>query len=281
MWVTTIKWAVYTIYMATPATSRSTTENNLMLKVFHYASALLGTALISAASYAPVVVDSRFSVQPLPFVQYNLTPTEAPIENNLLNAKTLFSEWQLGAAGLSEKAFECAMKGYQTLVKKGRIAKQNILSIVDFSKPSSQKRLFVLDMVAGKILFNTLLSHGKNSGNEYATRFSNQPESHQSSLGFYLTLGTYTGSNGYSLKLQGCDRGFNDKALARAIVLHGAEYASPTFLQQNGYLGRSHGCPAVPEAYSRPIIEQIKNGSCLFLYYPNKQYLKHSTILNS
>jgi L,D-transpeptidase catalytic domain len=192
-----------------------------------------------------------------------------------------YTAWNLNAAGISQQAFTEAMKGYIYLQEKKLLNNTNVLTIVDYSKPSSQKRLFVLDMNAGKILFNTLVAHGRNSGLEYATDFSNAESSHKTSLGFFITMNTYNGGNGYSLKLQGCERGINDKALERAIVVHGADYADENFLHSNGYLGRSYGCPAVPEKVSKKIIDAIKNGSCMFLYHPTKKYSTASKILNS
>jgi hypothetical protein len=147
--------------------------------------------------------------------------------------------------------------------------------------PSSQKRLFVLNMISGKVLFNTLVAHGKGSGLAYANDFSNKEASYKTSLGFFVTQNTYSGENGYSLKLKGCEKGINDNAIERAIVLHGAPYACESFLHNNGYLGRSHGCPAVPEKLSKQIIDAIKNGSCMFLYHPTKKYTSISKILNS
>ncbi|MEO6229618.1 MAG: murein L,D-transpeptidase catalytic domain-containing protein [Ferruginibacter sp.] len=197
------------------------------------------------------------------------------------NADYLYKSWDLARVGLSEAAFEYALKGYDYLSKTSLLAKKNILSIVDFSKVSSKKRLFVLDITTGKILFNTLVAHGHNSGNEYASQFSNLPESHQSSLGFYVTLGTYFGGNGYSLRLKGCEKGINDKAFERAIVIHGAKYVSDSFIDSRGFLGRSYGCPSVPTEVSKDIIDVIKNGSCLFVYHPTKNYIQNSTIINS
>lgn len=192
-----------------------------------------------------------------------------------------YAAWNLSAVGICEVAFKEAIKGYNYLMGKKLLNNTGVLTIIDYSKPSSQKRLFVLDMIDGKILFNTLVAHGKNSGLEYANNFSNADRSHKSSLGFFVTLKTYIGDNGYSLKLKGCEKGINDKALARAIVVHGAEYAEESFLQNNGYLGRSYGCPAIPGKISKQIIDTIKDGSCMFLYHPTKKYSKASKILNS
>lgn len=196
-------------------------------------------------------------------------------------AADYYATWNLSAAGISLEVFSEAIKGYNYLQGKKLLHNTNVLTIVDYSKPSSQKRLYVLDMNEGKILFNTLVAHGRNSGLEYATNFSNSESSHKTSLGFFITMNTYTGGNGYSLKLQGCEKGINDKALERAIVVHGAEYADENFLHSNGFLGRSYGCPAVPEKVSKKIIDTIKNGSCMFLYHPTKKYTAVSKILNS
>ncbi len=192
-----------------------------------------------------------------------------------------YTEWDLNSAGLSETVFNSAMKGYNYLLQKKLLHNTHVLTVVDYSKPSSLKRLFVLDVNTGKVLFKTFAAHGKNSGLAYATDFSNQQESNKTSLGFFITRNTYTGGNGYSLKLQGCEKGINDKAAERAIVMHGAPYANEIFLESNGYLGRSFGCPAVPEKMNKQIIDVIKNGSCLFLYHPTKKYINASKILGS
>ena len=192
-----------------------------------------------------------------------------------------YNAWHLASSGLSKEAFDQAIKGYDFLLQKKSIGNPAVLTIIDYSKPSTQKRLFVLDMQEGKILFKTLVAHGHNSGLNYATDFSNEEESHKSSLGFYVTGSTYTGANGYSLKLNGCEKGINDNAGIRAIVLHGADYVSDAFIRSTGYLGRSYGCPAVPLALHKKIIDKIKNGSCIFLYYPTKKYSARSKILDS
>jgi len=202
-------------------------------------------------------------------------------DNTAINSSALYSAWDLGSAGLSKEAFEKAYKGFTVLQAKNLVKNCNLLTIVDYSMSSIQKRLFVLEMTTGKILFNSLVAHGRNSGVDHATNFSNSGASYKSSLGFFITLDTYKGSNGYSLKLKGCENGINNNALNRAIVMHGADYVSENFIRRNGYLGRSHGCPAVPVDLSKKIIDVIKNGSCMFLYYPSKNYINRSKILNS
>ncbi|MBS1732956.1 MAG: murein L,D-transpeptidase catalytic domain family protein [Bacteroidetes bacterium] len=208
----------------------------------------------------------------------SLSGTVAAISNK---TASVFEMLELGSAGLSEEAFNAAMKGYEYLREKGKLQKQDIISIIDFTRSSAKKRLFVIDLKNCKTLFCTYVSHGQGSGEEYATKFSNIPESYQSSLGFYITEGTYSGKNGYSLHLDGQEKGINDNAEERAIVIHGAPYVSETYIRDHGYIGRSWGCPAVPEKLNKPIIEKIKNGSCVFIYGNNRKYLSRSKILNS
>lgn len=198
-----------------------------------------------------------------------------------ISKENKYNIWMLDESGITEDAFTYALKGYKYLLSINRLANERIITIIDFSKPSTQKRLYVIDMRSGNILFNTLVAHGRNSGQEYAEDFSNKEASLESSPGFYVTCNTYTGKNGYSLRLSGCEKGFNDNALNRGIVLHGADYVSETFIRQNGYLGRSHGCPAVPTYLNKKIIDNIKNGSCLFVYFPSKKYLQQSAMLKS
>jgi hypothetical protein len=239
------------------------------MRLIRNAMALLPALLLMAHTSSPLF-GNTITVKQV-FID---VPAVKPFANN-------YAVWNLSAAGISEEAFNEALKGYNYLLQKKLLNNTGVLTIVDYSKPSSQKRLYVLDMNEGKILFNTLVAHGRNSGLEYATNFSNSGESHKSSLGFFVTMNTYFGNNGYSLKLQGCEKGINDKALQRAIVLHGAAYVDESFVRSNGFLGRSYGCPAVPEKISKPIIKTIKNGSCMFLYHPTKKYSAVSKILNS
>ena len=191
-----------------------------------------------------------------------------------------YRAWNIATAGISTEVFTYAIKGFNCLSQTNKINNTDIITIIDFSKPSTQKRLYILNLTSGEILFNTLVAHGRNTGLLYPSSFSNKSSSYESSLGFYVTLNTYTGNNGYSLKLQGCEKGFNDNALQRNIVLHGAAYVNESFIQQNGFLGRSYGCPAVPFEIHHQIIDLIKNGSCLFIYHPNKKYVQSSAFIN-
>jgi L,D-transpeptidase catalytic domain len=200
-----------------------------------------------------------------------------PVEANALS--DIYDSLRLNIMGLSNQAFQYAMQGFGYLSKAGKFSNDKIISIVDFSLPSSKKRLFVIDLEKMKVVFNTYVAHGMNSGKEYAHQFSNRPQSNQSSLGFYETTETYIGKNGYSLHLEGLEKGINDKADSRAIVMHGAGYVDESLIRSQGYIGRSQGCPAVPERLHKPIINTIKNGTCLFIYSPDKNYLIHSRIL--
>ncbi len=231
----------------------------------------------------------------LPFVSANIKPvndfsgsgnfsnksqgsakTENPVTSNISG---LYSNLKLNSLGLSQEAFDYAIKGYNHLRSTGKLKNDKIISIVDFSLPSGKKRLFILDLVNYKVLFNTFVAHGRNSGKDFASKFSNKNESYQSSLGFYVTQNTYDGKHGFSLRLEGEEHGINDNAVTRAIVMHSAWYVNENIVRSQGYIGRSQGCPAIPEELHKPIIEKIKNGSCLFLYSPDKYYISQSPIL--
>ena len=195
-------------------------------------------------------------------------------------ANNLYAQIELKELGLSKKAFEYALKGYNYLLDHHWLNKSNILTIVDMSQSSRNKRLYIVDMDTKTVLVNTYVAHGRNSGGEFARTFSNNQSSHKSSLGFYVTQGTYYGNNGLSLRIRGMERGFNDRAISRGVVVHGSEYVGPDFLEMNRFCGRSFGCPAVPADESQTIIDLIKEGSCLFIDYPTKKYLTRSKILN-
>ena len=165
--------------------------------------------------------------------------------------------------------FNLALNGFHKLKEKGLIQK-NILTLVDFSLSSNTKRLWVIDLEKNIILFQTLVAHGRNTGEEFANEFSNQAESFKSSIGFYATGEIYNGKHGLSLKLDGLEKGLNDKARERQVVVHGADYVSESFIRQNKRLGRSQGCPALPVEMNEKIINVIKDKSCLFIYHPSK-----------
>lgn len=210
----------------------------------------------------------------------NSTVVSTTTAASLVMAKmALYDSLELEEKGLSRKAFEYALTGYNKLLNAGKLVKNNLLSILDFSLPSGKKRLFIIDIESGELVYNTYAAHGRGSGTEMATRFSNKPNSFQSSLGFYITGETYVGKHGESLRLNGEEKGFNDNALARGIVMHSAAYADEEIVARQGYIGRSQGCPALPQNISKEVISTIKNGSCLFLYSPDKNYVTRSKMI--
>jgi L,D-transpeptidase catalytic domain len=196
-------------------------------------------------------------------------------------AISIYDQMDLEDSGLSLEAFQSAWTGYYKLRKKGLLHRTGILSICDFSQSSSHERMYVIDVRNRRLLYRTYVAHGINSGEEYATSFSNHMESCKSSLGFYITSSTYTGINGLSLRIDGVDKGFNDNARRRAIVIHGAGYVSQRILRKYGVMGTTFGCPAIPTEMTTQIIPVVKNGSCFFIYYPSKKYLAQSHVLNS
>ena len=204
----------------------------------------------------------------------------AEVRMVIREADNLYGRMGLERSGLGEEAFEYAWRGYHNLLKRGVIRKKTVLSICDFSQSSCSKRLYVIDIRHKKLLYRTYVAHGKNSGDEYASSFSNDPESFKSSLGFYVTKRTYYGKNGLSLRIEGVDSGFNDLAGKRNIVLHGSGYVGDKYMQDNGIMGTSLGCPAIPSHISRRIIRSVRNGSCFFIYHPTEEYLLASGVIN-
>jgi hypothetical protein len=176
--------------------------------------------------------------------------------------------------------FKKALTGFFYLKATNNI-KKNILTIIDFSISSKLERMWIIDMTEMKVLHSSLVAHGRNSGEEFATRFSNSPNSNQSSLGFYLTGDVYVGKHGLSLYLDGVEPGINDNARSRAIVMHGADYVSEDFVSQAGRLGRSFGCPSIPMQGHEEIIKMLSNRSCLYIYYPDDKYENSSGMFAS
>lgn len=195
-------------------------------------------------------------------------------------SNALYDSLSLGEKGLSKTALQTAIKGYLHLEEQGQLNNSGLLSIADFSQSSRKKRFYLLDMKNGQLLINTYVAHGKGSGMDMANVFSNIPGSEKSSLGFYLTQGTYTGKNGLSLRMEGLDKGFNDNAEKRAIVVHGADYVNAKKVK-DAFMGRSQGCPALPRTEYVNVIDRIKDGSALFVYYPSSYYLNNSTVLTA
>ncbi|HYK77405.1 MAG TPA: murein L,D-transpeptidase catalytic domain family protein [Daejeonella sp.] len=199
----------------------------------------------------------------------------SPVSNNNLPAIQLFEQHiasiyekaGLSASHLDYQIFKNAVTGYYNFKTANLIAVNNpIITIVDFNKPSTQKRLWIINLDSSKLLFNTLVAHGQGSGNNVAHSFSNKNNSHQSSLGFYITSDTYFGKHGLSMKLDGMDKNLNSNARERAVVIHGADYVSQDFISKHGRLGRSHGCPALPLELTQSIIDSIKGRTCLYIH---------------
>ncbi|AXY75191.1 hypothetical protein D3H65_14905 [Paraflavitalea soli] len=240
---------------------------------------LLGLAILLQCAFIPAPT----SVYP---VAFKVRGTTAPhIKNtsksaafSFLHSMEIYDSLHLEDLGLSKMVFRMAVKGMEKLSNAGRL-KGNLISIIDFSQPSTSKRLYVIDMDNYELLYNTWVAHGMKSGKTMAKLFSNKPSSNKSSLGFYVTGEAYQGSNGYSLKLQGMEKGINDFAYRRAIVIHGADYVSEQWISSQGYIGRSKGCPAVPVDVCQPMIDQIKDGTCLFIYHPTSTYRAKSPLL--
>jgi hypothetical protein len=234
---------------------------------------LLSLAL-SSAFISVAVVGFSFSPEKKEIVSVPV------VEKTFDPATLLYESLNLDSLQLSREAFDFAIKGYRNLLSRGMITKDSILTIADFSLSSAKKRLFVIDMNNGKLLYNTYVSHGRNSGLESATSFSNDINSFQTSLGFYVTRQAYKGEHGLSLRLDGMEKGINDNAYNRGIVIHAAPYVNEKMISRKGYIGRSLGCPAIPVKLHRAIIQKIKDGSCLFLYGPDKNYVNSSGLIS-
>lgn len=213
----------------------------------------------------------------------NFTSDEpVPTEEEILVDVASFAEDSynhLGVKSLYFKPYHLALKGYFNLLSKGLLRNPDFLTIVDMTKSSNEPRLFIIDTHTWQIVHQSLVSHGMNTGEEFAQTFSNEEHSHQSSLGFYLTGEVYNGKHDMSLKLDGLEYS-NDKARDRGVVIHAADYVGYDYIKDNGRLGRSYGCPALPHEGYADVVERIKEGSCFFIYYPEKTYMKKSKYVN-
>lgn len=199
------------------------------------------------------------------------------LSSNWLNHELLVLKHH--APNINLNVLRLSLKAYLKAKQEGFVTKP-ILTVIDYTKPSSQKRMWVFDLTKGTTLFNTWVSHGKNSGEINATSFSNMPGSLKSALGVFVTGQTYFGKNGYSLHMRGLEKGINNNAYTRSIVIHGASYVNPDIIRRYGRIGRSWGCPAVSPRLSKPIIDTIKNDSLIFAYYPDQHWLSKSKFLS-
>ena len=232
------------------------------------------TASFAFTTYEPTTTPTSTDISDVkPVVEAEPTAEE--------KINLLYEEFAAENANMpSQVSFKYAITGYNKLEADKKI-ENNLLTIVDFSLPSTEKRMWILDMDKNEVIYHTFVSHGKNTGGNMATNFSNTPNSLQSSLGFYVTAETYYGKNGLSLFIDGMEKEFNSKARERYVVIHGADYAKEESIKRLGRLGRSYGCPAVPTEVSKEIINTIKGGSALFIYHNSDNYIANSTYLNS
>jgi len=192
------------------------------------------------------------------------------------------STWSAPAIGtLDRRIFELALRAASCAVSARAVAPPATLAVIDYSKPSTAKRLWVFDLRTHALLYEELVAHGQGTGDDLARVFSNEPDSHRSSLGLFATDQTYVGKNGYSLRLDGLERGINDRARERAIVMHGAPYVSEAFIKAQGRLGRSFGCPAIRQGVAREVLDRIRGNGLLFAYYPDPSWLRSSKFLNT
>lgn len=182
------------------------------------------------------------------------------------------------APQLDKHVLKLALSAYHKASSRGAV-KKPVLTVIDYSMPSSKQRMWVFDVNHDKLLYNTYVAHGQNSGMNIPSHFSNISSSKQTSLGTFVTRDTYIGSNGYSLNLQGLEKGFNDNAYNRRVVIHGAWYVEPDYIRKAGRAGRSWGCPSIAKTLAKPVINTIKGGSVVFAYYPDRNYLSHSSYL--
>lgn len=230
-----------------------------------------------------------FTILPLLFFpvyawENNLNSNKTVVEDAngessfILYSQTFYQE--LNDPDLNFEAFQYGLNGFLKLKEENKLSNTKYLTIIDMSLSSSEERFYLINTETKSIEHKSLVAHGRNSGDEFATLFSNKTNSHQSSLGFYRTAETYMGSNGFSLRLDGMEFS-NSNARKRAIVIHQADYVSRDYISRNGRLGRSYGCPALPQKDYRTIISKIKEGTCLFIYYPAASYLSKSNLVNT
>ena len=217
------------------------------------------------------------SISAVLFVLVSAAPARAAAPSKDSLAQTLLRQ----APGLRASVLRMALDASDNAAKRGLVRRRDVLTVIDYSLPSSQPRLFVFNLATRKLLFRELVAHGKNSGGDKTTFFSNSPGSLATSIGLFVTADTYNGGNGYSLRLKGLDEGFNDMAWDRLIVMHGASYVSRAAIGALGRLGRSWGCPAVRKEVARKIIDTVRGGSAVFAYYPEKTWLASSEWLRS
>lgn len=250
---------------------------------FQFATVRHGQSRVSQFAESPAALAATASSQALAITTRPLGFINGFFSDELVfedSIQSLYHAIKLEDYNLSYKVFKYAMTGYFNLSQQGKLGDKKMISIIDFTKKSSLKRFYTIDLEELAVKFFTYVSHGKNSGEDEVKSFSNIVHSNQSSLGFYVTGETYVGSKGYSLKLDGMEKGYNDRIRERAVVIHNAEYVSEAWIKKYGRLGRSQGCPALPVELGKKIIDVVKEKTMVFAYFNDEQYLRSSSILD-
>jgi hypothetical protein len=242
-----------------------------------------GEAAAPATAQLPVVAQAlpgTMALAALPAMPAASGGIEEPaLRGELVTTSTQLERLAVLAPTLDRDVLRLALEAREQVARRGEAPRDHLLTVIDYSLASTAKRLWVFDLRAEEILFHELVAHGKNTGDNYARNFSNRDGSLQTSLGTFVTADTYYGGNGYSLRLKGLDRGYNDNAMSRYIVMHGAPYVSEAFARQQGRIGRSWGCPALSQDAAPKVIDTIKGGSVIFSYYPDDTFLASSSYL--
>jgi hypothetical protein len=249
-------------------------------------AAVLSTGAMAGGPHQPqtrqaAMQATAVAVAPQAVVKAALAPVAPAVVPAVNAVETTLERLAANAPSLDRDVLRLALQARERATASGLAKKSELLTVIDYSLPSTAKRLWVFDVANGDLLFNELVAHGKNTGDNFARRFSNNDGSLQTSIGLFRTVGTYYGGNGYSLKLDGLEPGFNDKAERRAVVMHGAPYVSEDFAKQHGRIGRSWGCPALSQKVAPKVIDTIKGGSLLFSYYPDEEWLSSSRFVAS
>jgi hypothetical protein len=253
--------------------------------VFSARTRLVAVALVAgclASGFATAAVPAKPDGGEILDATVTAEAAIAPVDEVLAHSAFSVHAWAESAVDrIDPEVLRLALSASQCATTSGAVRDPATLTIIDYSKASVEPRMWVLDLRTRALLYEELVSHGQGSGGNHATRFSNTPESHQTSIGLFVTDQPYVGRNGYSLRLDGLDKGFNDRARERAIVMHGAPYVNADITKTLGRLGRSHGCPAVRDEVARELIDRVKDGSLVFAYYPDAEWLKSSKFLGN
>jgi hypothetical protein len=241
----------------------------------------LGTrvAAVSAVALTLAVAAPRLSASASTAELAAVEPAPAAATTSAAAAAFDSASWEAAPDGLNHDVLALALRAAARAVERGDAASPSTLTVIDFSKASTEKRMWVIDVKTHAVLFHEYVAHGRGTGENFASAFSNVPESNRSSLGLFRTGEAYIGKHGLSLRLDGLEPGINDRARERAIVIHGADYVNPVTAAAQGRLGRSLGCPAVRPEIAPALIQAVKGGGLLFAYYPQQAWLSASTFL--